>query len=230
MADKKTLHDAEGSEVVIARAKDFWERYSKPIMIICTVIIVAVGGYFIYQKYFEEPQEVKAADAIFKAEEYYRIDSLNLALNGDGQNPGFLRVIDKFGGTDAGNLARYYAGVIYVKMDDNEKAIKYLKKFSTSSKPTQAKAYRLLADAYGDLGKNKDAFDYYKKSAHEFEEDESNSAESLFFAAYLAQRSLNDTKSAIDLYKELKEKFPRSQQAQQADNYLAQMGVYSSTN
>lgn len=28
---------------------------------------------------------------MFKAEEYYRIDSVNLALNGDGQYDGFLK-------------------------------------------------------------------------------------------------------------------------------------------
>ncbi len=44
---------------------------------------------------------------MFKAEEYYRMDSLNLALNGDGQNLGFLKVIDRYGGTDAGNLADF---------------------------------------------------------------------------------------------------------------------------
>ena len=93
-----------------------------------------------------------------------------------------------------------------------KKLIKYLKKFSTSSKPSQARAYKLIADAYGDLGKNKEAVEYYKKAAYQFEKEESFAAECLFMAAYLSQKSLNDTKSAIALYKELKEKYPRTQQ------------------
>ena len=120
-----------------------------------------------------------------------------------------MKVIDKYGGTDAGNLACFYAGVCYIKLDDNQNAIKYLKKFSTSSKPVQARVYKLLGDASGDLGKNADAVDYYKKAAHDFEEDKDNSAEALFLAAYMTDRVLKNQKEAIELYKELKEKYPK---------------------
>jgi tetratricopeptide (TPR) repeat protein len=226
MADKK--YDEENSgEVIIAKAKDFWERYSRPVTIIAAVIIVLVGGYFVYTNFFKNPKEAKASDAMFMAEYYYRIDSVNLALNGDGQNYGFLRVIDKFGGTDAANLAEFYAGDCYIKLGENEKAIKYLKKFSTGAKQVQARAYKLLGDANADMGKNSDALDYYKKAAHHFEKDETNSAEYLFIAAYFADRVMKNSKQAIELFKELKEKFPKTQQGSQADGYLAQLGVYN---
>lgn len=230
MAEKKNVQDIESSEVVIAKAKDFWGKYGKIVTILSLAVIVLGGGWLIYKKMYKDPEEVKASDAIFKAEEYYRMDSLNLALNGDGQNWGFLKVADKYSGTKAGELANFYAGVCYVKLNDNDKAIKYLKKFSTDSKPTQARAYKLLGDAYGDKGDFKEAFDYYKKAGHYFEKDVYNSADALFLAAYLAQRSLNDTKSATELYKEIKEKFPQTQQASQAETYLAQMGVYNTNN
>lgn len=226
MSDKKNVQELDG-EVVIAKAKDFWTKYSKILMIASTVIIVAVGGWYIYQNFFKKPKEAKAVEAMFKAEEYYRIDSVNLALNGDGQYDGFLKIISKYGGTDAAKLANYYAGSCYIKLNDNEKAIKYLKKFSTGSKPVQARAYKLIGDAYADLGKNADALSYYKKAAHHFEEDKSNAAEYLFYAAYLADRVMKDQKEAIALYKEIKEKFPNSNQAFDADNYLAQLGVYN---
>src|SRR5258706_2335720 len=179
-------------------------------MIVSAVIIVLVGGYYIYQNYFKSPKESKATEAIFKAEEYFRMDSVNLALNGDGQYMGFLKIIDKFSGTDAGDLANYYAGSCYIKLGENEKALKYLKKFSSTSKPVQARAYKLIADASADLGKNADALDYYKKAAHHFEKDETNSAEYLFMGAYFADRVMKDQKEAIALYKELKEKFPKT--------------------
>ena len=227
MADKRYGQDAEGGEVIIARAKDFWERYNRPVTIICTALIVLIGGWYIYKNFFQNPKEQKAKDAMFRAEEYYRMDSVNLALNGDAQNMGFLRVIAKYSGTDAANLARYYTGSCYLKLGDNDKAIKYLKKFSTGSKLVQARAYKLLGDAYADLGKNSDAFDYYKKAAHHFEKDETNSAEYLFMAAYFADRVMKNSKEAIELYKELREKYPTTQQGLQAENFLAQLGVYS---
>ncbi|MCX6318272.1 MAG: tetratricopeptide repeat protein [Bacteroidetes bacterium] len=227
MSDKKIVQDVDAGEAAIAKAKDFWGKYGKVLSIASIVVILGIGGWYGYKQFFKGPKEAKASEAIFKAEEYYRMDSVSLALNGDGTHPGFLKVIDQYGGTEAGNLACFYAGSCYIKINENEKAIKYLKKFSTSSKAVQARAYKLMGDAYGDLSKFKEAFDYYKKAGHEFEKDQSNSAEYLFMAAYLAQRTLNDTKSATELYKEIKEKYPFTQQANDADNYLAQMGVYT---
>lgn len=229
MADKKQVQDS-GSEAVIAKAKDFWDKYSKPLMIISTLIILAVGGWYVYQNFFKKPKENKAVEAMFKAEEYYRLDSVAKALNGDGQYPGFLKIISQYGGTKAGKLANFYAGSCYIKLDDNEKALKYLKKFSTSSKPLQARAYKLMGDACGDLGKNADALSYYKKAARHYETDERNSADYLFMAAYFADRVMKNTKEATELYKELKQKFPNSIQAKEADNFLAQLGVYSVEN
>ncbi|HEX6192662.1 MAG TPA: tetratricopeptide repeat protein [Chitinophagaceae bacterium] len=226
MSDKKIV-TGEGGEVVIAKAKDFWARNSKAIMIVCGAVILLAGGWLIYKNYFREPQNLKASEALYKAEEYYRMDSCNLALNGDGQHMGFLRVISRYKGTDAANLAHFYAGSCYLKMGDNQNAIKHLKEFETSAKQIQARAYRLLADAYADAGNNNDALNYYKKAARHFEKDQSQSAEALFMAAYFADRVIKNQKEAIELYKEVKEKYPNTQQGMQVDNYLAQLGVYN---
>ena len=227
MADKKDVLESKHDEMVIAKAKDFWSKYSKPVMIFSAIVIIGIGGWYIYKNYVKSPKEEKAVEAMFKAEEYYRLDSANLALNGDGQYDGFLKIISKYGGTDAANLASFYAGDCYIKLNDNEKAIKYLKKFSSNAKSVQARAYKLLGDANADLGKNADALSYYKKAARHFESDEANSAEYLMFAAYLADKVMKNQQEAIALYKEIKVKFPKTQQAFDADKYLAQNSIYN---
>jgi tetratricopeptide (TPR) repeat protein len=227
MSEKQTVQEVQPGEEVIAKAKDFWAKYSKLILGVGTALILLVGGFFVYKNFFQKPKEEKAAEAMFKAEDYYRKDSVNLALNGDGQSLGFLKIISRYGGTDAANLAHFYAGSCYIKLDDNANAIKHLKDFSTDAKQIQQRAYKLLGDASADLGKNADALDYYKKAARHFEEDEANSAEALFMAAYFADRVLKNQKEAIELFKELKEKYPRTQHGFEADKYLAQLGVYN---
>lgn len=227
MSDKKNVQQVETGEEVIAKAKDFWTKNSKLILGIGTALVLLVGGFFVYKNFFQKPKEEKAAEAMFKAEDYFRKDSVNLALNGDGQYLGFLKIISKYGGTDAANLAHFYAGSCYIKLDDNANAIRHLKDFSTDAKQIQQRAYKLLGDASADLGKNADALDYYKKAAHHFEEDQANSAEALFMAAYFADRVMKNQKEAITLFKELKEKYPRTQQGFEADNFLAQLGVYN---
>jgi tetratricopeptide (TPR) repeat protein len=227
MAEKNLVQEGDQAEVVIAKAKDFWTKNSKIISIVCVVVVLGVAGYFVYSNYIQKPKEEKSIDALFKAEDYFRKDSINLALKGDGQYLGFLKVIEKYEGTDAGDLACFYAGACYIKLDDNANAVKYLKKFSTSSKPLQARAYKLLGDASGDLGQTADAVDYYKKAASVFKEDKEGSAEALFLAAYMTDRVLKNKEEAIKLYKEVKEKFPGSNKTGDVDNYLAQLGVYN---
>jgi predicted negative regulator of RcsB-dependent stress response len=227
MAENKQVQHTESSDAVIAKAKGFWEKYSKPLMIVSVLLIVVIGGWYGYQQFIVKPKEEKAVEASFRAEEYFRMDSLNLALNGDGQNLGFEKIADKFSGTKTGEMASLYAGTCHLRLNNFEKAVKYLKDFSSSSELVQARAYKLLGDAYAELGKNEDALSSYKKAAREFVKDEANSPDYLFTAAYFADRVMKNKEEAVKLYKELKEKFPRSQQAVDADNYLAQLGVYN---
>jgi predicted negative regulator of RcsB-dependent stress response len=227
MVETKQLQEKDDSQVVVDRAKDFWTRYSRPIMLASAAIIIIGGAYLAYKYLYKAPQEQKAADAMFKAEEYYRMDSLNVALNGDGVNAGFLKVIDKFGGTAAGNMAKFYAGHIELKQGKFDQAAKHLKDFETDSKLVQARAFKLLGDAYAEQGKNSEALDNYKKAASHFKDDEANSSEYLFLAAYFADRVMKNNSEAIDLFKELKEKFPRTERGFEAEKYLAQLGVYN---
>ena len=226
MAEKKNALELNDGDVAIARAKDFWSRYNKPILIICGAIILIGGGWLIYKEFVKNPKENKANESIFRAEEYYRIDSLNLALKGDGQYPGFLSIISKYSGTEAANLAHYYAGVCYLKMDDSQNAVKYLKDFSTSDKVTQQLAYKLLGDAYGNLNQAKEAIQYYTKAGRYFDDNSRVAGEALYCAALMAETVLKDNKQAIDLYKELKDKFPSVRSAD-ADFHLAALGVYN---
>jgi predicted negative regulator of RcsB-dependent stress response len=230
MAASKTVETRPTEErevIVVDRAKDFWTRNSKAITIAGLAIILLGGGYLAYKNFVKEPAEAKATESIFKAEDYFRRDSLQLALNGDGINPGFLKIIDKHGSTKAGNLAKFYAGAAYLQLGNAANAAKYLSDFDTDSKAIQARGYKLLGDAYAEQGKNSDALSAYKKAAHHFEADETNSSEYLFLAAYFAQHVTNDSKEAIELYKELKAKYPRTQKGFEADKYLGQLGVYS---
>jgi hypothetical protein len=69
-------------------------------------------------------------------------------------------------------------------------------------------------------------FSVPSSSAHHFEEDDANSSDYLFMAAYFADRVVKDQKQAIELFKELKEKYPKTEKGFEADKYLAQLGVY----
>ncbi|MFW2476288.1 MAG: YfgM family protein [Sediminibacterium sp.] len=221
MSDK---HEVTHDQQTLAKAQGFWKQYQKIIIGAVAVVVIGFGGWYGYNEFIVKPKEEKAAEALFKAEEYFRMDSANLALNGDGQFRGALYVIKNFGGTKAANLAHFYAGVSYLKLGDFNNAVKYLKDFSTDAKQIQLLAYGALGDAYAEQNKFDDAISYYKKAGSTFEKDDNNSAEYLFRAALLLETK-GKQDEALALYKEIKEKFPKTDKGFQAERYIYRLSI-----
>ncbi len=207
----------------IAQLENAWDKYGKTASYVLVALIVIVGGYFAYKSMVSEPNEKKAVEAMFRAEEYYRQDSARLALNGDNINAGFLKIISKYGGTRAANLANFYAGSCYLKLGDFANAVKYLKEFSTSVKQLQERDYGLLGDAYSELNKKEEAAEQYKKAGTYFDKDELFSPEYLFRSGYLYE-SMGKTQEAIAMYRIIKDKYPTSPRGADIDKYLARLG------
>ena len=206
-------------------SEQFWEKNSKIILIALSAVILLVAGYFIYQSQFKGPEEVKAADAMWKAEDYYRKDSARLALNGDGASVGFLRIMSRYDGTKAARLAKFYAGSCYIKLGDYNNAIKHLKDFSTDDKLIMVRATGLLGDAYAETGKKNEAVEQYKKAGTLFPDDNFNSPEYLFRAGLMYQ-DLGKNKEAIEMFKIIKDRYHSTERGAEIDKYLARLGEY----
>ena len=165
------------------------------------------------------------SEELFTAESNFRKDSFNLALNGFQGKAGFLKVISKYGGTNAANLAHIYAGECYMHLGEYQKAIQHLEDFNPGSAiQAEAKVEGLLGDAYAELKKNNEAIDHYKNAGTLFPEDQAISSEYLFRGALLAEiNGKNDL--AIELYKTIKDKYPRTDKGFVVDKFLARLGV-----
>lgn len=223
MSDKRTVDT--GDQEVVDKAIGFWEKNNKTIITVSVAVIVIVGGYLGYKNLIQLPKEQKANEELFAAESNFRKDSFNLALNGSGSTPGFLKVISKYSGTKAANLAYYYAGASYLQMGEYQKAVDQLSDFSANgAKQVEAKAEGLLGDAYAELKKNDDAITHYKNAGTIFEEDQAISSEYLFRGAMLSEMT-GKTDQAIELYQILKDKYPRTDKGFIVDKYLARLGV-----
>lgn len=223
MIENKIIPESTETEFG-TKAVFFWEVYGKKLLVGLGIALVLVGAYLAYRYYVLEPNEAKASEAMFRAQEYFGQDSVKLALNGDNVNLGFVKINDRYSGTKSGELAGYYAGACYLKMGDFTKAVKYLKDFSTKSKQVQARAYCMLGDALSEQGKKPEAAEQYSKAGKYFEKDDYNSPEYLFRAGYLYE-SIGKNKEAIDMYKLIKEKYSRSERGFEIDKYLARLGV-----
>jgi tetratricopeptide (TPR) repeat protein len=204
------------------KAEDFFNKNKNSIIIALLVIVVVVGGTFAYSKFIKGPNEKKAQDMVFHAQQYFERDSFRVALNGDGNYYGFLQVIDKYGSTKTGQLAKYYAGVSYVKLGEFQKGVDMLTDFNSGDQIVQAMAYGLAGDAYMELGKTEEGIEYYKKAGHHSNNE--LTAPTYLFRAGLALEKANKPADAIAVYKEIREKYPQTNEGREMDKYLARLG------
>ena len=172
-----------------------------------TVVAVAVV-LFAGWKWYIDSQTQEAETVSFQAVYYFEADSLNKALNGDGNNIGFLDIVDSYGMTPTGNLAKFYVGVIYLKQGKFEEAIESLKSYGSSDLLVQARAYSLIGDAYTELKQFEDAVKYYQK-ASDYKPNKEFTPTYLLKLA-LAQEKSNNLESALSTYNTILEEYPNT--------------------
>lgn len=199
-----------------------YESNKKRINTILVAVVAVVVGVFAYFKLYKAPQEEKASIAMIRAQQLFAIDSFSLALNGDGQGIGFLKIMKKYSGTSAENLCHYYAGVCYLKTGDYNNAIKQLEAFNGKGTVLQQAAEGLLGDAYMETGNAKKAIDQYNKVV-------ANKDDNAFTPMYLQRLGMayeknNQVEEAKKAYHRLKDEYPRSFQARDVDKVLAALG------
>src|SRR6476620_8536358 len=110
---QNTHPEADGLDLQaqFGKTETFITENQKSLTIIGSVVAAMVLLYFGYTKFYLTPRETDAQNDMFRAEQYFQADSLDKALNGDGNYPGFLIIIEEYSGTKSANLAYYYAGV-----------------------------------------------------------------------------------------------------------------------
>ncbi|MFH7018098.1 tol-pal system YbgF family protein [Flavobacterium sp. FlaQc-47] len=162
-----------------SRTEDWVAKNQKIIIGLVAGIAVATIGYLAYQKFIEAPKQDEAATEMFVAQQNFQkatdgvaSDSLyKLALNGSEGKFGFVKIADEYSGTDAGNLANYYAGMAYLNTGKFDDAIKYLGDFKSDDLILSALAKGAIGDAYSQKNQQKEALDYYVKAAESNKND-----------------------------------------------------------
>jgi len=227
MAKKKKESSSEGSiienpEAISSKAEEFLADKKKRnlTIIIGSILILAVVGLFIYRSNLEA-QNREANEEMFRAVYYFESDSLQKALNGDGLNYGFIKIINDYPGTDAANLANFYAGSCYMNLGDYKSAIRYLEDFSSSDYVVQARAYALIGDCHMELGQFSEAVAAYEEAA-DYRPNESYTPVYLQKLA-IAREEAGDYAAAAEAYAQLINDYPTSRLVQQAEKHKARL-------
>ena len=217
--NKKASNDAIGLDVQLSKSEAFIEKHLKLILAILAVIIIVVSGIFLYRHY-KANQTAEANEAIAASQNAFGMEQYEQALNGDGvQEKGFLKIIDEYSGTSTANLAKAYAGLCYLNLDKLDEAIKMLESFDPQDdQMISPSAIAALGNCYVKKGENEKGAETLVKAANKA----NNDAVSPVFLLQAGEvyEELGNTDKALELYKEIKDKYFRSPLSAEIDKYI----------
>jgi tetratricopeptide (TPR) repeat protein len=223
---KTNIANAAPTGQELNKQEAFFLKFRKQILIAVAALIIVVGGWAAYSNLVAGPREEKASTALAKAQNLFGQGEFQKALNGDKTMEGFLAVAENYGGTDAANLAKAYAGLCYANMAKWKEAVTYLEDFSAREDMMISPAITgALANAYANTGDVDKAISTFKKAAEmadsKAEDNVNNSlAPTYMISAARLLESQNKKSEALEIYKEVKEKYVNSASSQDIDKYI----------
>ena len=180
-------------------------------------------GYLGYQRFIAAPLQEEAANEMFVAQQNFQkatdgvaSDSLyKLSLNGSEGKFGFLKIADEYSGTDAGNLANYYAGIAYLNTGKYTEAIDYLNKFKSDDIVLGALAKGAIGDAYSQKNQPKEALENYLKAAESNKNDFTTPR--FLLKAGKTALTLGNKSDALKYFTDIKENYEATPEAASVD-------------
>ncbi len=220
----------ETLDVSASKTETFVNQYQNYIIGAILSVLLLFSLYYAYDKFITQPKTVESNLEVFTAQKYFDLamkseenkDSLfNLALNGAEGKYGFLDIIENFSGTDASNLSYYSAGMAYYNMKKYDLAIEMLENFSSDDEILQSLSLSTIGDSFVQLNQFDDALSYYE-DALSYSQNSFIRPVILIKAGDLA-KELDNFNKAAKYYQEIKDDYPKSNEANLIDVRLEQV-------
>lgn len=198
---------------------------NRTIILSILIGLVVVIGSIIGYSYYSKSQEQKAQELLSTAERYYSEGDYDKALNGDSfeLTYGFSQIAENFSGTDAGNLAVYYASVCSFKLGNIEDAISYITNYDVPDGILGVGALSFHANLLAANGSFEKAALMYEKAA-KWDVNDSTTPFNLLKAAntyYKAEK----IEKAKELASKILNEFPSSAEVGEAQKLLGMLAV-----
>lgn len=208
-------------EQALTKTEQFLEKHLNIVLYVIGGLIVVVVAFLGFHKFIVGPKNIEAQEQMYEAQNYFSVDSFDLAVNGDGVSFGFLDIIDNYGSTKAANLAKYYTGISYLHLGDYDLAIKYLNKFKTDDMLLAPMAKSAIGDAYAEQGDLNKAVTAYKK-ALDMEENDFTTP-TVLTKLGVVYEELGEKEKALELYQQIVKDYPNSSDAANIEKSIARL-------
>ncbi|MBQ0143099.1 MAG: tetratricopeptide repeat protein [Prevotellaceae bacterium] len=215
---KKNKKQGIGLDEKLSKSEAFIEKHLKQIGVVLGVICVVVIGIYLWNNH-KSKLEQEAAGEISKSQQAFAQAQFKQALEGDGSTKGLLAVIKEYSGTKTANLAKAYAGLCYYNLDQYDDAINMLKDYDVQKDAVISPAIlEALGNCYVEKGDVEKGIEQILKAA-KLANNDTASPIFLLHAGELYE-SLGKTDKALEIYKEIKEKYYRSSLFADIDKYI----------
>ena len=217
-AEQETLGSA------MNKTELFFERNSRTMSYVLLGLIVLAALVFGYRSLVSGPRVEKAAEMISEAQYRFEAETpdYELALNGDANGAGFLDVVRQYGSTPAGNLAKHYAGICYLRLGDLDNAAEYLAKYSPvgglPGSILNAQNLGLQGDVAVERGDYAAAVKFYEKAVKA--SDNNLTAPMYLRKAGMAETAQGNAAAAAALFQRIIDDYPSSYDAREAEKLL----------
>jgi predicted negative regulator of RcsB-dependent stress response len=175
--------------------------------------VVLVLGYFLYKQFIFAPSEEKSKAAYFEGLNYAAADSTDAAI--DKLRP----VVKNYDGKIGGEIAQFTLARQYMAKGEFNKALEELEGVDVSDSYVSVMAIGLQGDCKSEMKKYAEAAELYLK-ASEKNDNEFTTPTYLFKAAMCAEK-LNDSETALTLYKKIQDNYPDFANQKSIKKYIA---------
>jgi TolA-binding protein len=220
---KDTAKGIENVEQTLTKTEQFLEQNYKPLLYVLVGAVVLVGIFWLLKLYTNKQNE-EALSQMFMAEQYFGQDSLNLALNGDGNNLGFIDIAKEYKSTKSGKLANFYAGACLIHLGQFEEAIDYLNKYKLKDEVLAPQAKGLIGDAKVEMGDITAGIKNYLEAATMADNDFHSPI--FLMKAGMLHESQGNHAEALKLYEQIQDKYPESNEGRSIDKYIARVKLH----
>jgi len=209
-------------EETLTNTERFLEQNYKLLLSILGAVVILVGVFWLGKIWLNKKSD-EAQSQMYQAQKWLDMDSLNLALNGDGNYLGFLDIAKDYKLTKAGNLANYGAGICYLHLGDYKSAIEFLNKYSGKDKLVASVALGATGDAYVEEGDLDKGIAKYLEAAN-LSKNSFSSPIFLMKAAQIHELQKNYSE-ALKLYERIQNDFPESSEGTTIEKYIARVKI-----
>jgi tetratricopeptide (TPR) repeat protein len=150
---------------VYTKTEQFVDKNRNQLTLILGGVAVIIIAFMGYRTLVQLPAELAAEEAIFQAEYYFSIDSLDLAQYGDGFAAGLEEVMADHPGTDAASRAAYQIGVTNRDAGLYAEAILAFDNVDFDDNVIGPMALAGMGDCYAELEDYTNAAVYFSKAA-----------------------------------------------------------------